>query len=111
MAIAIRVVRRGKRRFRKGARIMKNYICFLFGLCLLTLPTKAWQAEKGGTSPTTGGTLHVKLQYTGSGTVDEKHKIFVVLFDSPDFQQGGAMPISVQSATAKDATVTFSDLT
>jgi|SRR5579884_429965 len=55
-------------------------------------------------------TLKVKLNYTGSGTVDDKHHIIVFLFDSPDFMQGGAMPITSQSATAKDGTVTFTDL-
>jgi hypothetical protein len=52
-------------------------------------------------------TLKVKLSYTGSGTVDEKYRIFVFLFDSPDFLQGAAMPIAFASATSKDQTVTF----
>jgi hypothetical protein len=55
-------------------------------------------------------TLKVKLKYTGAGTVDSKHQIIVFLFDSPDFQQGGVMPIGEQSGEAKDATVTFPDL-
>ena len=55
-------------------------------------------------------TLEVKLNYTGAGKVDQNHKIFVFLFDSPDFMQGNAMPIANQAATAKDGTVTFSDL-
>jgi len=29
--------------------------------------------------------LRVKVHYKGSGTVDEKHKILVFLFDSPEF--------------------------
>jgi hypothetical protein len=55
-------------------------------------------------------TLHVKLNYTGAGKVDQNHKIFVFLFDSPDFMQGNGMPIANQSTTAKDGTVTFSGL-
>jgi hypothetical protein len=55
-------------------------------------------------------TLEVKLNYTGAGKVDQNHKIFVFLFDSPDFMQGNGMPIGSQSATAKDQTVTFSNL-
>jgi hypothetical protein len=54
--------------------------------------------------------LEVKLNYTGAGKVDQNHKIFLFLFDSPDFMQGNAMPIGSQTATAKDQTVTFSDL-
>jgi hypothetical protein len=42
--------------------------------------------------------------------VDENHKIFVFLFDSPDFVQGDAIPFASQSATAKDQTVRFSNL-
>jgi len=54
-------------------------------------------------------TLKVKLNYTGTGTVDDKHHIFVFLFDSPGFVRGEGMPIGSQSATSKDAVVTFSD--
>lgn len=55
-------------------------------------------------------TLNVKLNYTGSGSVDDKHHIIVFLFDSPDFAQGNGMPIAAEHATAKDATVKFGDL-
>jgi hypothetical protein len=58
----------------------------------------------------TSRTLKVKLNYTGSGTVDAKHKIFVFLFDSPDFMQGNGMPIASGSATAKNETVTISGI-
>jgi hypothetical protein len=54
--------------------------------------------------------LQVKLNYTGAGKVDDAHKIFVFLFDSPDFMQGNVMPIASQAATAKDQTISFSDL-
>jgi hypothetical protein len=56
-------------------------------------------------------TLKIKLNYTGAGTVDAKHQIIIFLFDSPDFVSGGVMPIASQTAQAKDATVTFADLT
>jgi hypothetical protein len=55
-------------------------------------------------------TLKVKVTYTGAGTVDEKHKIQVFLFDSPDFVQGNAMPTGMQMTAAKDGSVTFSDI-
>ena len=41
------------------------------------------RAQEG--SPLRG--LRVKVHYKGSGTVDEKHKILVFLFDSPEFGQ------------------------
>jgi len=45
-----------------------------------------------------------------AGTVDEKHKIFLFVFDSPGFMQGGSMPIGFGSTSAKDGTVAVSDL-
>lgn len=52
-------------------------------------------------------TLNVKLSYTGEGTVDEKHKIYVFLFDSPDFASGSVAPIVTGSAAAKKMDVKF----
>jgi len=53
-------------------------------------------------------TLQVQLHYTGSGTVDATHKIFVALWDSADF--GSAPPTDVKSATSKNGVVTFSNV-
>ena len=55
-----------------------------------------------------GLTLQVQLHYTGSGTVDAGHKIFVALWDSADLS--GGPPTEVKSATTKNATVTFSNV-
>jgi len=54
--------------------------------------------------------LQVKLNYTGAGKVDDNHKIFIFLFDTPDFIQGNGMPIGSLTATAKDQAITFSDI-
>jgi hypothetical protein len=68
-------------------------------------------AEKAPEKALAGRTLKVKLNYSGPGTVDEKHKIFVFVFDTPDFvRREDAMPIAYDSGTAKDATLTFSDV-
>src|ERR1700685_2408833 len=75
---------------------------FLAGL-LLAFPQQAAPQEKP-----MGATLQVELNYTGSGTVDENHKIFVALWDSPGFMQGSAMPVAVESTASKTGTVTFS---
>lgn len=58
----------------------------------------------------TGAAIKVALHYTGSGTVDENHKIYVALWDSAAFPKGNAMPIAVESASSKTGTVTFSDV-
>jgi hypothetical protein len=69
----------------------------------------AFQAAAQQSAP--ARSLQVKLNYAGSGTVDEKHRIFVFLFDTPDFMQGGGvMPIASGSATAKDGTVTIANI-
>jgi hypothetical protein len=55
--------------------------------------------------------LQVQIRYTGSGTVDDNHKIFVALWDSPGFHEGsGGPPISVKSTNSKNGTVTFTDI-
>ena len=64
-------------------------------------------AQEG--SPLRG--LRVKVHYTGSGTVDDKHKIVVFLFDSPDFGRKAVMAFAVMSTASKDGTVTFNDVT
>src|ERR671927_128852 len=84
---------------------MRKYLCLVFGFFLLM--SLKGQQEKGSRR------LQVKLHYTGAGTVDEKHKIFAVLFDTPNFTSngGGAIPIMLKAATAKDEMVAFSDVT
>lgn len=64
------------------------------------------KAQEG--SPLRG--LQVKVHYKGSGTVDEKHKILVFLFDSPEFGQGNVMAFAVMSTSSKDGTMTFNDV-
>jgi hypothetical protein len=59
---------------------------------------------------TSGSSIRVMLDYTGSGTVDENHKIYVALWNSPSFTQGGGPPLAVQSTSSKTGTVTFSDV-
>jgi len=80
--------------------------CLLLGLAIGTLAAQDKAPEKASGSRT----LKVKLNYTGSGTVDDKHQIVVFVFDSPDFMQGNAMPVGSQSTPSKKGGVTFSDV-
>ena len=84
----------------------------LFAAVWLGLASMAAMAQqpKPETKPAESRTLKVKMNYTGAGTVDEKHKIFLFVFDSPSFMQGGAMPIGFGSTAAKDGTVTVANL-
>ena len=84
---------------------MRKSFCLMFGMMILASGFQYGRAQEKAAA---GRTLKVKLHYTGSGAIDEKHKIHVFLFDSPAFMQGDAMPIAMQSATSKNDTVTFS---
>lgn len=64
------------------------------------------RAQEG--SPLRG--LQVKAHYKGAGVVDEKHKILVFLFDSPEFGHSNVMPFAVMSTSSKDGTVMFNDV-
>jgi hypothetical protein len=56
-----------------------------------------------------GGTLEVKLTYTGAGEVDQNHKIWVYLFDNPDIGTG-SMPFQVASVSSQEQVLTLSGI-
>ncbi len=87
---------------------MNKYVNFALGMFLLILLIKTSHQVKAQEKAADSRTLQVKVHYSGSGTVDEKHKIFVELWDTPDFMQGNARPVVVKPAVSKDDTVTFS---
>lgn len=64
----------------------------------------------GAVAQTNAGkrTIQVEINYTGTGTVDASHKIYVALWDSSDLST--ARPVAVQSLDSKNGTVTFSDV-
>ncbi len=91
---------------------MSKYLSIVFALVLAGVLVRGSQeAAKPEGKTLAKRTLKVTVHYKGSGDVDEKHKIFVVLFDSQDFVRGGAMPIAMQATKSKDGTVTFADFT
>jgi hypothetical protein len=53
-------------------------------------------------------TIQVDVTYTGSGTVNASHKIYVALWNSSDMS--GGPPAAVLSLDSKRGTVTFSDV-
>ena len=59
-----------------------------------------------------GSALQVHVDYKGAGTIDQTHKIFVVLWDSPDFVKGAVTgpPFAVTQLTSKSGTVKFDDV-
>jgi hypothetical protein len=89
---------------------MRKYLHTGFAALVLVVLAGAWQG-KAQEKAASGRTLKVKLNYTGSGTVDEKHKVFVFFFDTPEFvRREDAMPIANGSGTAKNAILTFSNV-
>jgi len=64
-------------------------------------------------SETNGARLVVHLSYTGSGTVDQTHKVYVVLWESPDFVKNNAAPmepIAVMPVASKSGVARFNDI-
>ncbi len=75
-------------------------------LLMLAMPRTAASQDSNASSK-----LQVDASYTGTGTVDEKHKVYVVLWDTADFAKGeGSMPVAIESISSKSGTVTFADV-
>jgi hypothetical protein len=53
-------------------------------------------------------TIQIEVTYTGSGTVDPSHKIYIALWDSSDLS--GGPPVAVESLASKKGTVAFSNV-
>jgi hypothetical protein len=56
--------------------------------------------------------LEVQVSYTGSGTVDESHKVYVVLWDNPNFvtEEAGAPPLDIKGVSSKSAEAPFDNV-
>ena len=103
----------------------QNVILLILMMALAPIALAGGQAKTKGTAA--GRTLKVKVNYTGSGVVDEKHQVYVLLPDAnpytsstlvdataqstpPAAQPGVAHLIARQGAAGKDKTVIFRDL-
>ncbi len=83
--------------------------CVLLSLFCIGVAAFAQQKDTPKEAPKPR-TLKIKLNYTGEGTVDEKHPIFVFVWDNPNFASGQAPPIFWLRGTVKDAALTIDDL-
>ncbi len=90
---------------------MRYYLWFAIPVFVLASGLLTAAGNQTTQNTDTTRTLEVKLHYTGSGTVDEKHPILVFVFDTADFMQGQVPPIALQTAKSKDETLVFKDLT
>ena len=89
---------------------MKKPFGVLLSVAFLLFSIAAMQLSRAQEKPSSGGSVQVKLNYVGSGQVAERHKIWVFLFDSPDFVRGGAAPFGSKGTATKDGAVTFTDV-
>lgn len=73
-------------------------------LSILAVPRTATSQDSNASAK-----LQVNTSYTGAGKVDEKHKVYVVLWDTADFVKGesSAVPVVIESMASKSGTVTF----
>jgi hypothetical protein len=81
---------------------MSKRVCTALGLFLLFAASAVAQTSADRQ------TIEVDINYTGSGTVNASHKIYVALWDSADFS--GGPPAAVKSLDSKTGTVTFSSV-
>jgi hypothetical protein len=67
---------------------------------------------KASSGRSKGSTLEVHATYAGSGTVDDAHRFYVAVWDTPDFVKDGnsSKPIATARVTSKSGTLTFDDL-
>jgi len=86
----------------EGSVIMRKRFSTTLGLLVLVTASIAAQTSADKR------TIQVDVTYTGSGTVDASHKIYVALWDSSDMT--GGPPVDVKSLDSKKGTVTFSDV-
>ncbi len=90
---------------------MMRFSSVLFAAIFLSLLFGMPRPALAQDSAAGAGKLEVHVKYEGPGTVDEKHKIYVVLWDSPDFiSGGGTAPVAVLSMSSNGGTVTFADV-
>ncbi len=73
----------------------------------------SYLAVRGATGSADGASLEVHVAYNGSGNVDESHKLYVAVWDIPDFvkESGAALkPIASARIMSKSGAATFDNL-
>jgi hypothetical protein len=81
---------------------------FVFGTAALAFYGALTQSSSGRSK---GSTLEVRATYAGSGTVDDAHRFYVAVWDTPDFvKDGSSKPITTARVMSKSGTLTFNYL-
>jgi len=80
------------------------------GTAMLVAACLAFPAAAGkSTAGTAIGSATLTVAYTGTGVVDGNHRLWIWLFDTPDFGPG-SMPIREESLATSGASVTIRGL-
>jgi hypothetical protein len=79
----------------------------LFSALLLATPAVAQT-----NAPTQDSTLVVRVTYAGEGQVNPSHKLYVAVWDTPDFIKDDSklQPLDSKAVTSKTSTVQFTGL-
>ncbi len=91
----------------KQTRIAGVLMLALFTAVFCCSQTSAWCQDQ--TTPPAGRTLKVTVKYAGAGTVDDTHKLYLFIFDTPDIQSG-PMPIGASSTSKNESVVSIENL-
>jgi hypothetical protein len=74
----------------------------------LLVSVAATRSARSDVVATPETTLEVTVRYTGAGQIDDTHKLWVWVFDEPDFTNG--MPVAVKSVARSGADASFTGL-
>jgi hypothetical protein len=79
---------------------------------LLSATVFAQLAKTQPATPAPDSTLEVRVSYGGAGVVDPSHKLYVMLWDTPDFAKDDSKlkPLDSKAITAKSASVQFTKI-
>jgi hypothetical protein len=72
---------------------------------LLATPIAAFSADEARRAR-----LEVTVEYTGAGEVSETHRLWIWVFDTPDFATGAAMPVAERWLSDNGGMATFEDV-
>ncbi len=90
----------------KQARIAAVFTLALFTAVFCCSQTSAWGQDQAAPA---GRILKVTVKYTGAGAVDDTHKLYLFVFDTPDIQSG-PMPIGASSTNKNESVVSIENL-
>jgi hypothetical protein len=63
-------------------------------------------------APAADSTLEIRVSYAGGGVVDSSHKLYIMLWDTPDFAKDDSKfkPLDSKALTSKSGSVQFSKI-